>query len=250
MDNLENNDPVEAADVTAAQGESNVETQPAETTEEATNEAETEGDAVASNPWDNDPKFKGKGPEDIYKAYQESEKSLGQNSQKAEVANLIQEKYGLSPEQFKAQLDQQDYQAKQARYKDNPLAPVLDEVGELRQIVQRQEQEKALANEEKELDTFLQENPDYAPNRDKILKLGLSSEQDKSFADIAREWFGETRAQGQQDAYKKIETKKMTQATGAQSAPKKSFTPEEMDKMSASELEAVLPHADVSNRLY
>lgn len=250
MDNLENTDPVEAADVTAAQGESDAETQPAETTEEATNEAETEGEAVASNPWDNDPKFKGKTPEDIYNAYQESQKAIGANSQKAEIANIIQEKYGLTPEQFKAQIEQQDQQVRQSRYKDNPLAPVLDEVSELKQIVQRQEQEKALANEERELDKFIETNPEYKSVRDKILKLGLNLETDKSYEDIARDYFGESRAQGQTDAYKKIETKKMTQATGVQSAPNRKFTAEELDKMSSAELEAILPHADTSNRLY
>lgn len=260
MDNLETDtDPLGDADVTASQGQSDAtETQtvePAVETEETNNEVETEPEAVeetgeASSSWESDPKFKGKTPDDLYKSYKELETNQGTLSQKAEIANMIQEKFGKTPEEFKALIDQQEAQEKQARYKDNPLAPVLDQVSELKELVQNQEAEKALMNEEKELDSFLTENPEYAPNRDKILKLGLTSEQDKSYEDIAREWFGETRAQGQQDAYKKIETKKMTQSTGAQSAPKKSFSAEDMDNMSAAEMEAVLPHADTSQRLY
>jgi len=74
---------------------------------------------------------------------------------------------------------------------------------------------------------------------------------EKSYADIANEYFGSARAQGQQDAYKKIDTKIMTQATGASQAPPKGkFTEEDMERMSVAELEAILPHADTSNRLY
>ena len=78
-------------------------------------------------------------------------------------------------------------------------------------------------NEEKELDGFLnsEEGKPYAEFKDKILKLGLNLEKDKSYGDIAKEYFGQSRAQGQQDAYNKIETKKKTQATGVSMESKK-----------------------------
>jgi len=257
MDNIENDAPQGEADVTASSGQSGEDTQPVEApaeTVEANDEAETtETEAESgesSYPWEADEKFKGKTPDDIFRSYKELEKAQGSLGQKAEIANLLEEKFGVTPEQLKAQIAQQETAQKKQRYADNPLAPVIDEVQELKQIVQNQEHEKALANEEKELDSFLADNPDYQPYRDKILKLGLTSEQDKPFDEIAREWFGESRAQGQQDAYKKIDTKKMTQATGAQSAPQRKFTEEELNNMTSEELEAILPHADTSHRPY
>ncbi len=71
----------------------------------------------------------------------------------------------------------------------------------------------------------------------------------KSYADIAKEYFGETRAQGQQDAYKKIDQKQKTQATGVLSTPAKKFTEDDMANMTAAEMEAILPKADISNRV-
>ena len=253
MDNIENTDPQGAADVTATPGQSEDNTQPAETTTETPTEnvkAEVEGEAEAVKavtPWDNDPKFKGKSAEDIYQAYQESQKAIGQVSQKAEIANLIEQKYGLTPEQFKAQVEAQEHREKQQRYADNPLAPVLDEVQELRNRLEQQDTEKAYLEEEKVLDKFLssEEGKAYAPYNDKIFKLGLGSEQDKSYDEIAKEWFGESRAQGQNDAYQRIETKKLTQLTGSQSSPQKKFSVEDMKGMTTAELEAILPHAPV-----
>lgn len=250
MDNIENTGPQEAADVTAAQGQPDAtDTQPAESGV-ADNDSEPEEAGDASTPWAKDPKFKDKSPADIYKAYQEAQKAIGQVSQKAEIANLIEERFGMTPEQFKGQIDRMEQQQKQELYADNPLAPVMDEVKELKEKLTQQEQQTALMNEEKKLDDFLTSNPDYKPFRDKILRIGLNLETEKEFEDIAKEYFGESRAQGQQDAYQKIETKKMTQATGAQSAPKRKFTDEELDKMSAAEMEAILPHADTSHRPY
>mgnify|MGYP001561981439 FL=1 len=108
-----------------------------------------------------------------------------------------------------------------------------------------------MKEEQAQLDSFIGKNPEYEPFKDKILNLGLNLERDKTYEQIANEYFGQSRAQGQQDAYKRIDTKQMTQATSAsQAAPKARFTAEEMDNMSVAELEAILPHADISNRLY
>jgi hypothetical protein len=250
MDNIGTAEPAVIGDATLSQDNSDINTQP-EGTGDSISGGQSGNEGQASKPWDNDPKFKGKSDADIYNAYQEIEKSNGHLSQKAQFANMIEEKYGLTPEQFKAQLDETERLHQEKRYAENPLAPIYDEVQSLRQTVERQEAEKAYATEEKQLDEFLSANPEYAPFKDKIFKLGLTTEQDKDYADIATEWFGQSRAQGQQDAYKKIDTKIMTQATGASmNAPRGKPTPEEMDKMSAAELEAILPHADTSNRPY
>jgi hypothetical protein len=255
MDNIENTSPSGEADVTASQGQLDAtDTQPVEDSSSVDGGTEKEA-GQASNPWDNDPKFKGKAPEDIYKAYREIEKSNGQLSQKAQIANLIEEKYGVTPEQLKAQIEQQEYQRKQALYANNPLAPVLDKVQFLEQKVQQQERDKALIEVKGELDGFLKDNPAYEAHKDKLLKLVLTpgigfdpeTEEETPVADLAREYFGEARAQGQQDAYKKIETKQMTQATSvSRGATKSKLTLDEMRGMSASELASILPHSPVN----
>lgn len=252
MDNIENANPSGEADVTASQGQFDAtDTQP-ETNEKSVDGGTQEATGTASNPWDNDPKFKGKAPEDIYKAYKEAEKLTGQLSQKAQIANLIEEKYGVTPERLKAQIEQQELEAQRQRYADNPLAPIVDEVHNLKQQLEAQSQEKALMQVESELDSFIKENPAYEGQRDKIKKLALTpgigydpetGEDIATFDDIAREYFGEVRAQGQQDAYNKIETKILTQTTGASSSPQRKFSPEDMKNMSAREMEAILPRA-------
>lgn len=185
-----------------------------------------------------------KSPEELEKAYKELEGKLGDLGQKASIADLLQEKYKVTPEQLKAQIEAEEIEARRQRYAGNPLAPIVEEVQALKGQL-------ALQNEEKELDKFLAENPDYQPYRDKILKLGLSSEQNKSYEEIAREWFGESRAQGQKDAYKKIETKKSTQVTGvSRQEGKRSLSLEDLSNMSVEELEKVLPHAEPQNRPY
>lgn len=237
MDNIETITPQGEADVTASSGQSEeVNAQPSESTQPVDG-GEVSEEGESAYPWESDEKFKGKTPDDIYQAYKEAEKGLGQLSQKAQIANLLEEKYGITPEQLKAKIEQQEYQQIQERYAGNPLAPVLDKVNQLEQIVLHQEQEKALQAEEKELDGFLRGNPDYQPVRDKLLELGLNEKyHDKSYEELAHEWFGQSRAQGQQDAYEKIETKKLTQTTKPTSAPKKKMTIEDMETMPIEDL--------------
>ena len=249
MDNLEQNtNPLGEAGATASQGQlDDTETQTVETEAKTravssdNTPAETSKEAgEASNPWDENPKFKGKTADEIYKSYQELEKAQGTLSQKAEVANLLEDKFGVTPEQLKAQIEAQELQARQAQYGDNPLAPVLDEVDQLKERVEAQEAELVLREQKKELDNFLKENPEFEPNKDKLLELGLTLEQDKSFEDIAQKWFGGTLAQGQQDAYNKIETKKNTQATSPTNA---AVTKPDLADLSVEEMEKILPHA-------
>lgn len=252
MDNPTNTPgPQEAAGATAASGQPDVvATQPTETVTPTSDG--TSADVGASNPWDNDPKFKGKSPEDIYKAYTEVEKLNGQLGQKAQIANLIEQKYGVTPEQLKAQIEQQEQQQKQEFYKNNPLAPLVEKVQTLEQQLQLQEVERARALEESKLDEYLKTAPEYAPHRDKILKLGLTpgigfnpeTGDEVSYAELAKEWIGEIRAQGQTDAYNRMETKIMTQATGAGTGEsQRAISLEDMKNMSVAELEKILPHA-------
>jgi hypothetical protein len=242
MDTFETNEaPVGVEGATSSQDTaSQVETQPSET-EATVSDSQSGNEGEASETL-----FAGKykNPQELEKAYMEAQKAMGQLSQKAGLVNQLEKSTGMNAQQIAEFLEKQQQQQLQQQIQDNPAGYAIKEVETLRQQI-------ALQNEERELDKFLQENPDYAPFRDKIFNLGLKLETDKSYEEIAKEYFGNARAQGQQDAYKKIETKKMTQATGAsQAAPKTGFTPEEMDRMSAEELEAILPHADISHRLY
>lgn len=250
MDNTENVTPVGGEGATSSQDNATVSTQPVETATPVSDGQPAEA-GQAPLPWDNDPRFKGKAPEDIYKAYTEVEKLNGQLSQKVQVANRISEKYGVTPEQVLSQIEQQERAEKQAYYKENPLAPVLDEVQQLKAIVQQQEHEKALNATKAELDSFIKTNPAYEAHKDKIMKLALTpgigfnpeTGEETPFADLANDYFGTARAQGQQDAYRKIETKQVTQATSVSQAPPKGKpTLEELRNMSYAERVAVLPH--------
>ena len=143
MDNTENVTPVGGEGATSSQDNATVSTQPVETATPVSDGQPAEA-GQASTPWDNDPRFKGKTSEDIYKAYTESEKVIGQLSQKAQLANKLSEKYGVSPEQVLSQIEQQELKEKQEYYANNPLAPVLEEVNQLKAIVQQNAQEKAM----------------------------------------------------------------------------------------------------------
>lgn len=241
MDTFNETEPVGGEDVTSPQDTSAVETQPTNPEEvvdvNQSGEVEEAPELLAG---------KYKNPKELEKAYQELQHKLGEVGQKAELANLMEKSTGMTHQQIKDYLANQEQQRMAAQVQANPGAYAYQEVQSLKQQI-------ALQNEEKELDSFLQseEGKAYAPFKDKIFKLGLNLEQDKPYSDIAREYFGEPRSQGQQDAYKKIETKKMTQATSvSQAPPKGKLTLEDMRSMSVKELEAVLPHADLSNRLY
>lgn len=192
-----------------------------------------------------------KSQEDLVKAYTELEGKLGSLGQKAAVADLIQETYGVTPDQLRSQIEQQALAEQRQRYAENPLAPVLDEVQQLRAWKEQQEQEKALAATKSEVESFIKANPGYEAHKEKLLKLTLTpgigfdpaTGQETDISEIASEYFGAARAQGQQDAYKKIETKVSTQATGGSKAPARGKpTLEELRSMSYEERLAVLPH--------
>ena len=240
MDNLENNDPQGADDVTASGGQSEVETQPAENaTEEnsASTEAETASEATEAGestyPWESDDRFKGKSPEEMYNLVREADKYKGELGKKAKVADIIQEKYGIDPESLEQILTQQEQEKQQELLEEDPAAYLQNEVA-------RTQQELALLKEEKALDNFLKEKPEYAPFRDKLMKVAFTAEPNKPYSEIAEEYFGDAIKAGQQSAYEKIEEKTNTQATSSSQAEAQKPN---LDELSVEELEKVLPHA-------
>jgi hypothetical protein len=233
--------PVGGEDVSSSQDTTQDIAQPVESVE-GTDEAKTEEAGEATELLAG----KYKSPQELEKAYTELQSKLGEVGQKAELANILEKQTGMNHQQIKDYISNQERQRMEEEVRNNPGAYAYQEVQELKGQL-------ALQNEEKELDKFLssEEGKAYTPFKDKIFKLGLNLEKDKPYDEIAKEYFGESRALGQQDAYKKIDMKQSTQATGAsQAAPKGRLTPEDMDKMSVEELESVLPWADTSQRLY
>lgn len=237
MDTINEQEPVGTEEFTASPDTSESDTQPEETSEESTANGEESGEAEVALL-----AGKYKTAEELEKAYSELQGKLGEQSQKAELANILEKQTGMNAQQIAEYIRQQEQAQLQQKIAENPAGYALEEVQQLKAQL-------ALKEEQAELDSFIAGNPEYAPFKDKILNLGLNLERDKSYQEIAVEYFGQARAQGQQDAYKKIETKVNNQATGAsQAAPKSKLTLEDLSSMSASELEAILPHADISNR--
>lgn len=174
-----------------------------------------------------------KSQEDLVNAYKELEGKLGTLGQRAKVADIIQEKYGMTPEQFEETIEAEEQTRIQQAIQENPGLAAYQEV-------QKLQQQLAYKEEEGKLNTFLAENPAYVPFKDKLFNLYLNVEKDKELSEIANDYFGQAIAKGQQDAYKKIEVKKNTQTTGVVSTPKKGITLEDMEGMTAAEMRAVL----------
>lgn len=211
MDTNETNEPVGSDDVTSSPDTSNDIAQPAETEEVVDGDnSEEAGEATELLAG------KYKTPEELAKAYKELEGKLGETGQKAELANLIEKRTGMNYQQIKEALAQQEQVQQIQLQQDNPVEYLMQKQEQL-------ENQIAFQNEEKELDKFLssEEGKPYADFKDKLLDMGLNYKRDMPYADIAKEYFGQSRAQGQQDAYKKIDNKKKTQATGVSMEGKK-----------------------------
>jgi len=243
MDTIETQvSPVEEAGATASPDTESYDTQTAEPDDSVSDgQSEEAGQA---------PELlagKYKTPQELEKAYQELHSKLGEVGRKAEIANLIEKQTGMNADRIKEVLSQQERDQQQRMVQENPGLYSL-------QKVQALEEQLAIQSEERELDKFLssEEGKVYQEFREDIRDFAFMPKyHGKSYAEIASEKFGRAIAQGQQGAYKKIEQKIGTQATGvSQSSPKTRLTPEDMDKMTAAELEAILPHADISNRPY
>lgn len=246
MDTIETQAPVGSDDVTSSPDTATVDTQtptPAQSVDGAS------ADQAGGNASESLLAGKYKTPEELANAYTNLESKLGELGPKAALADELQEKYGVTPDQLRAQMQALEIQQRQERYANDPLAPLVDEVQSLKQTIQQQQAEKAEIQLKSEVDSFLKGNPEYEAHKEQILKLAQTpgigydkaTGQDLgSIGDIAQEYFGTARAQGQQDAYNKIEVKKNTQATGVASTPQKEFGLEDFSTMSASEMKAVL----------
>jgi len=237
MDNLQPTaDSAGAEGATSSQEQSTVETQPVEA--ETAVSAPESTQAGSTQPWESDPRFKGKTAEDVWKSYQEAQSLIGKTSQKAKVAELIEQKYGVTAERFAEIVERNSQAERQQYYAENPLAPLQEQVQTLQQQIALQEEQKAL-------DGFIGQNPEYAPFKDKLLHIGMNLETDKPYEQIADEYFGQAIKHGQQSAYKKIEQKTNTQASVASAAPSKGkLTPQEIEALPIKErisyLESIL----------
>jgi hypothetical protein len=255
MDNLETTEiPVGSDGATSSPDNISTETQTDEAPEAVS--APESAEAVTTYPWEKDARFKGKTPEEMTEIISEADRYKGELSQKAEIIHNLEEHTGMSLTQIAEAASQQRINEQRQRYADNPLAPVLDEVNNLKQKIEAQEQEKALAEVEKDIDTYIASNNVYAPFKDQIKQLALTEGigfinrfnpitgqneiVDVPTEDIALKFFGKAIAQGEQAAYKKIEVKKNTQTTGVVSTPKKGVTLDDMKNMSAAEMRAIL----------
>jgi hypothetical protein len=237
MDTIENETPVGSDGATSSPDTASNDTQPTESSDSVSDGNEVEVDEA--------PLLAGKykTQEALIEAHQELERKLGEQGQKAELANLLEKKLGMTPQQIKDALIQRDYQEQQQRYANNPLAPVLDKVSALEQKLQAKEQQEALNNVKTELNDYLKNNPVYEAHKDQILKLaltpgiGFNSEtgEEVSIDELATEYFGKAIANGQQSAYKKIDTKQMTQSSGTKTAPQKSLSLDDLRAMPNSE---------------
>jgi hypothetical protein len=242
MDNIETTEPVGVEGATSSQDNSAADTQPTESTD-SVSDGEVEEEGQAPQPWDNDHRFKGKTPEEMFAIVQEADKYKGELGQKAKAFDLIGQKYGITPQQLEEQIRQQELREQQERYAGNPLAPVLDKVATLEQKLLVKEQQEALNSVKSELDNYIKDNPAYEAHKEQILKLAITAGigfdqvtgETRSMDDIATEYFGKARAQGQKDAYKKIDTKIMTQSSGVKTTPKKSVSIDDLRNMPPSE---------------
>lgn len=238
MDTIDETEPIGADDIASSTDTSATDTQPEESGEVATESEETGQAEVTLLAG------KYKTAEELEKAYGELQSKFGEQGQKAELANLLEQQTGMNAQQIASYIKQQEQAQLNQQIQDNPAGYAIQEVQNLKAQL-------ALKEEQAELDAFITGSPEYAPFKEDILEMGLNFKRDMSYQDIANKYFGKARAQGQQDAYKRIEVKQNTQATGAsQAAPKSRLTSEDMDNMSVAELEAILPHADISNRPY
>lgn len=240
MDTIETKEaPVGVEGATSSQDTaSQVDTQPAETKPIVSDEKPVEADTALLA-------GKYKSPEELEKAYKELESKLGQRNEHSELVKMLEENTNMTASQIKDYIAQQKEQQLQAQYRANPELYTA-------QKIQQLESKLALQAEERELDKFLEKNPEYAPFREDIQEFAfLPKYQEKTYEEIARQKFGKAIAQGQQDAYKKIDTKQKTQATGtSRGEAKRSFTKEDLESMSVDELEKILPHSEAQNRPY
>jgi len=235
MDTIEQESPVGSDGATSSPDTESTDTQPTESTDSV---SDGEVEEVDEAPTLLAGKYKS--PEELEKAYLEIQKTVGQVSQKAELANRLEKTTGMTAQQIEDYLTNQEYAQYQQQVQGNPGLAAYQEVQNLKGQI-------ALQNEINLLNEALnsEEGKPYQQFRDRIQEaaFNMPSMKNKPYLDIARELFGNAIAQGQQDAYKKIEKKVMTQSSGVKSAPQKRFSIDDMRGMTSAEMEAILPHA-------
>jgi len=233
MDTINEIEPVGSDGATPSPDTSSVDTQP---TESADSVSDGKTEEVVEAPTLLAGKYKSQ--QELEKAYQELEEKLGEQGQKAELANLLEKTTGMNSAQIKDYLTQQQYAQYQAQVQDNPGLAAFNEVQQLRN-------ELTLQQEQQELNKFLssEDGKPYQDFKDKIFNLKQNLERDKDYGEIARDYFGKAIAKGQEVAYKKIDTKIMTQVTGTRSVPQKKFSTDDLKNMSIAEMEQILPRA-------
>ena len=231
MDTIESTEPIGAEGATSSQDTSVADAQPAE------NE---NGSAPDSSAVSAEKLYAGKykSADELEKAYLEAQSLVGKASQKANLVNQLEETTGLSSEQIADFINRQKQEKVEQQVRQNPGAYAYQELQELKQ-------QMALKEEERALDSYLSspEGQAFKTHRDKIFEAAmyLPSYQGKTYPEIATELFGAARAQGQQDAYQKIEGKIQSRPTGvSQASPKHKPTVEEMRSMSTEELRNIL----------
>ena len=108
---MDNNEitPQGEADVTASSGQSEEVTQPVESAE-SVDGGQVEETGKSTYPWEEDERFKGKTPDQIYKQIQEAEKLKGELSQKAKLINKLEQTTGMRYDQIEAELANQEKQ--------------------------------------------------------------------------------------------------------------------------------------------
>lgn len=232
MDTSENNgEPVGEAGATASPDTSSqVTTQPSETADAVSAPETVEEVALLAGKY--------KTPEELEKGYKELESKLGERSEHSELSKMLEKQTGMSASQLREYISQQNELKLQQEYAQNPTPVLAREIQQLKSQL-------ALQAEEKELDSYLEKNPEYAPYREEIQEYAFMPKyQGMSYEDIAREKIGKIIARGQETAYKKIETKRMTQTTGVSAGdPKTKISADDMKNLSTAEMESFLPHA-------
>jgi hypothetical protein len=239
MDNIENiESPVGVEGATSSQDtDSQVDTQPSETVESVSDAETAEEVALLAGKY--------KTPEELEKGYKELESKLGERSEHSELTKMLEDQTGMSASQIRDYIAQQNELKLQQQYAQNPTPILAREIQQLKSQL-------ALQAEEKELDKFLEKNPEYSNFKEEIQEYAFMPKyQGMSYEDIAKEKIGKIIARGQETAYKKIDTKKQTQATGvSQAPPRGKITLDDMKNMTSAEMEAFLPRADISHRPY
>lgn len=266
MDNSDQNvDPQGGEDVTSSQGQSTEGTQAtteeserqgvqkteqdqvtdqeqgAEQNDAASDEEKDKADVKDAFPWEGDERFKGKTPEDMFKIVSEADTYKGELSKKAKIADLLSEKFGVTPDKMEEMINKRDQEAKEQFYKDNPSAPVMEQLDHVTKELAEQKQQALVQQEDQKLDKFLNDNSQYAGYREDIRRLGYSIESESDWGQIAEKYFGKAITQGQEDAYQKMGTKQMTQSSGVSKTESKGKpTLEDFSKMSTEEMEAYI----------